>query len=206
MVSEIRIYVEGGGDSSRTQLPVREGFSKFLMDLKLISDQKNIGWSIVACGSRGDAKNDFFDAIESHPDAFIVLLVDSEAPVNDKPWRHLNKYDKWQLQESHNDNYHLMVQVFESWLIADLDALKDFYGEGFDENVMELETEVEKISKKDVNYFLQLSTRNTEKGKYHKINHGPKILALLDVSLVRNTAPHCNRLFTTLAGKMGEAI
>ena len=80
MVSEIRIYVEGGGDTPRTQLPLREGFSKFLMDLKSIADQKRIGFSIIACGARGNAKNDFFEAIGYLASPGRVGFFEAEVP------------------------------------------------------------------------------------------------------------------------------
>ncbi|HDY88560.1 MAG TPA: DUF4276 family protein [bacterium] len=206
MVNEIRIYVEGGGDGKGTKSIVRKGFSLFLKELKSIARGKNIGWIIIACGPRGEAKNNYFTALKSHPDSFNVLLVDSEGPVKDIPWKHLKDRDRWDLDKSHNDNCHLMVQFMESWLIADVEALNKFYGHGFRKNDITKTQNVELISKQDINLFLNKATRNTSKGNYHKIRHGPKILELLNTSIVRSKASHCNHLFKTLAKKMNEAI
>lgn len=202
MVKEIYIYVEGGGDSTKTWTVIRRGFSIFLKDLREIADKRKIGFHIIPCGPRGAAKNDFFTALESNPNAFNVLLVDSESPVDKEPWKHLLDQDGWKLDEIHNEQCHLMVQLMESWLIADIDALKRFYGKDFKVKVIPRNPHVEEIPKHDVETSLKKATGKTQIGEYHKIHHGPKILELLDVSRVRKAAPHCNRLFETLSEKM----
>jgi hypothetical protein len=53
---------------------------------------------------------------------------------------------------------------------------------------------------------LKAATRGTSKGEYQKIQHASKLLELLDVAKVREAAPNCNRLFTTLTKIMGETI
>ena len=127
------------------------------------------------------------------------MLVDSENQVNNAPFRHLADQDGWNLQESQNEQCHLMVQAMESWLIADVEALKKFYGQDFNDRSIPGNRDVEAISNNEVGMALKAATRNTSKGKYHKIHHGPKILELLDVTKVRKAAPHCDRLFTTLS-------
>ena len=154
--------------------------------------------------SRGTAKNNFITALESNPDAFNVLLVDSENPVEKAPWLHLKEQDGWKLNEIHDEQCHLMVQVMESWLIADIEALKDFYGKNFDESKIPDTTDVENINKDAVMSSLRVAVKKTQKGKYHKINHGPKILERVNVNSVRKAAPHCERLFKTLTDKMSE--
>lgn len=78
MVSEIALYVEGGGNSRQTKDKLREGFGEFLTELRALARSKRIGWRIVACGSRNEAYDDFCTAMRQNPDAFNVLLVDSE--------------------------------------------------------------------------------------------------------------------------------
>jgi hypothetical protein len=65
---------------------------------------------------------------------------------------------------------------------------------------------MEKISKSDILTALKKATRYTKEREYKKILHGPKILQYVDTSKVRLAAPHCNRLFTTLAEKIGVAL
>ena len=95
MVSEIRLYVEGGGDGQDTKAAVRRGFHGFLQALVLLARAKSIRWQIVACGSRQAAFHNFLTALETHRNAFNVLLVDAEGPVYDRPKAHLEKRDGW---------------------------------------------------------------------------------------------------------------
>ena len=202
MVNGIRIYIEGGGDGRNTKLVFRQGFSIFLNGLKSIARNKRIGWKIIACGTRNKTYDNFLIALKSHPDTFNVLLVDSESTVENSPCKHLKNQDDWNLKKSLNENCHLMVQLMESWFLADIDTLKNFFGKGFNINSLPKNPSVEKISKKDVENSLKAATRKSIKGEYQEINHGSKILELLDVSLVRKAAPHCERLFNTLKEKM----
>ncbi len=204
MVSEIRIYAEGGGDQRSGKAAVQEGFSKFLSPLKEMARERHIRWYVVACGSRQSAFDAFEIALKQHRDAFNVLLVDGEGPVTRSPWEHLQNRDHWPIQGIPDDHCHLMVQVMEAWIVADLETLERFYGQGFNANPIPAQGDVELIVKADLEHALIQATRNTQKGEYHKIRHGPKILALVDVSKIRNRARHCDRMFTTLSNKIGE--
>ncbi len=128
MVGEIRIYVEGGGDQRFGKAAVREGFSKFLSSLNEMARERRIHWYVVACGSRQSTFDAFEIASRQHRDAFNVLLVDAEGPVTQPPWEHLQDRDHWLTQGIPDDHCHLMVQTMEAWLVADLDALRRFYG------------------------------------------------------------------------------
>lgn len=198
MVKEIRIYIEGGGDSNNTKASIRRGFSQFFQELVQLARSKNIKWQIIICGSRNNAFRDFKNALESHPNAFNVLLVDAEAPVNNSPWEHLKIRDNWIPPEIDNIHCHLMVQTMEAWMIADIDTLKKFYGKGFKENAIPKTSNVEKINKSSLASSLKEATRNTSKGEYQKIKHASKLLEMLDVEKVRQASFHCDRLFKIL--------
>lgn len=131
MVNEIRIYVEGGGDHRSGKAAIQEGFSKFLLPLKDAARQQRIRWSVIACGRRDAALDVFQTALQLHASAFNVLLVDAEGPVVQSPRVHLQQRDGWQIQGVSDEQCHLMVQIMESWLLADRDALRAFYGAGF---------------------------------------------------------------------------
>ena len=90
MVSEIRIYVEGGGDSRKTKNWVRQGFHAFLNNLVKKAQDQEIKWQIIACGSRNATYRSFMIALDQHKYAFNMLLVDSEGPVTLQPWEHLS--------------------------------------------------------------------------------------------------------------------
>ena len=204
MVREIRIYAEGGGDQRSGKAAVQEGISKFLSSLKEMARERHIRWHVVACGSRQSAFEDFEIALKQHRDAFNILLIDAEGPVTRSPWEHLQDRDHWSIQGIRDDHCHLMVQTMEAWIVADLETLKRFYGQGFNENPIPRRKDVESIPKADLEHALMQATKDTQKGEYHKIRHGPKVLALVDVSKIRNRAQHCDRMFTILSNKIGE--
>ena len=205
MVNEIRVYVEGGGDGKETKARLRQGFSGFLRDLVDAVRSRRIKWQIVACGSRQQTFSNFMTALETHVDAFNVLLVDAEGPVNGAPWKHLQERDGWNSSSIDDEHCHLMVQKMEAWFIADLDALRQFYGQGFRDGAIPKNPNVEQIDGNALVSTLKEATRNTSKGEYHKTWHAPKLLEQLDASKVRRAAAHCDRLFTTLLKKMGAS-
>jgi hypothetical protein len=157
VVREIRIYVEGGGDRTETKAKLHNGFSVFLRDLREKARERRIRWNITVCGPRGSAHDDFNTACRTHTEAFNVLLVDSEGPVNSSPKQHLRDRDGWQVNES-EDQYHLMVQAMEAWLIADGEAVKKYYGQDFQESAIPNTQDVEQIE----NRFIE---SNFSKGK-----------------------------------------
>ncbi len=216
MVKEIRIYIEGGGDSQRTASPLRGGFSQFFKKLldtaiseKLLDTltSKNITPKIIICGTRNNALRSFKNGLKSHPDAFNILLVDAEAPVKQKsPWEHLQLRDNWDKPEGvDDDNCHLMVRTMEAWFIADIETLKKFYGQGFKESGIPKTANVETIAKDNLEGILKIASGGTTKKEYHKIHHASKLLELLDVTKVRQASPYCDRLFTTLIAKMAAS-
>ncbi len=205
-MSEVRIYVEGGGNHADGKARLREGFSGFLRELVVLARQRRIRWSIIACGSRNDAFDDFQRAIQTHPNAFNVLLVDSEAPVQTAPWQHLLARDRWQCPGGiEDDQCHLMVQTMEAWLVADRAALARFYGQGFNPNLLPRNQQVEQIDKETLSNALARATRQTPAGAYHKIRHGARLIGQLDPATVRAAAPSCERLFATLNRKLIES-
>lgn len=204
MVSEIRIYVEGGGSSNVTKSLLRRGFSTFLNDLVECARRKRIRWSIIVCGGREQAYDDFQLALRSHPEAFNVLLVDAEAPVRFMPWRHLLLNDRWpQPSGTRDEQCHLMVQTMEAWLIADRGTLAGYYGSSFVVSALPASKDVERIDKSALESILARATRASKRGSYHKIRHGAALLEQIDPAIVRAAAPSCERLFTTLAAEMG---
>jgi hypothetical protein len=198
MVKEIRIYVEGGGKGSDSRAAVRTGFAGFLEPLRKIARERGIRWDIVACGSRRIAFEKFKTALDTHPNAYNVLLVDSEADVSKSPWSHLQNRDGWELSGAMDEQCHLMVQMVEAWLIADPERLAEYYGSGFRANALPARKDVEAIEKKDLDSGLERATQKTQKGRYHKIQHGPALLARIRPEVVRRRAKHCDRLFVTL--------
>lgn len=192
-MTEIRVYVEGGGDGKDTKAAFRAGFSRFLNR----GLPRNV--RIIACGSRNSALADFATALRSHPEAICLLLVDGEGPVEHEPWEHLAARDRWQRPpDAAEEHCHLMVQTVEAWLVADPETLTRFYGQHFQQGALPGRKDVEAVEKADLLTALERATRKTQKGTYHKIHHCAKLLELLDPARVRTRARHCDRLFAAL--------
>jgi len=208
MVNEVRIYIEGGGEGKNTKALVRQGFSSFFKELVQVAQSKKIKWNITLCGSRNNAFRDFKNALEDRPNAFIILLVDSEAPVKlkQRPWEHLKSRDNWDSPAGVDETHcYLMVQAMEAWFMADIDTLKIFYGQGFKENAIPKNTNVEMIEKDLLERSLKAARRDTKsKGEYKKIQHASKLLEMLDVDKVRQASSECDRIFTTLTELMEQ--
>jgi len=201
MVREIRLYIEGGGNSdSRKEL--RKGFSSFFRDLKAQAENARVSFSLILCGSKNSTYEDFTKALSDHPHAFVALLVDADRPVTQSPWEDLN----WDSCGTSDDHCHLMVQAMEAWFVADSAKLKDFYGRGFNDGPIPKDTDVERIEKRILKPCLNKATRKTSRKRYSETDHAPKLLALIDAAIVRRASRHCDRLFTTLAQQMGETI
>ena len=141
---------------------------------------------------------------------FIVLLVDSEDPVAEQStWQHLHSWDGWERPaDATDDNAHLMVQVMESWFLADLDSLTEYYGQGFNKNPLPDNPNIEDIPKSAIMDGLASATRQCKrkrKGSYSKGGHSFDILASIDPSKVINASPHASNLIGTLKAKAGQS-
>ena len=115
-----RLYVEGGGDSKTLKTACRKGFRSLVEKAGLTGRLPRI----VATGAAGTLT--FKTA--HHGDDNVMLLVDAEGPVTaDGPWRHLKTRDGWDRPDDATDEQcHLMVEVMESWFLADRRRLRHF--------------------------------------------------------------------------------
>ena len=199
-MSEIRIYVEGGGGKD-SKARMRQAFSQFLSESRDAARQRRAQWSVILCGSRDDTFKAFQNGVRSHPDADVYLLVDAEQEVAGTPREHLAAREPWDLSTLADEQCHLMAQVMESWFLADPAALERFYGQKL--GSIPKRKNVEEVPKDEVMSALERASRNTQRGPYHKIHHGAPILESLDPARVRGRAPHCERLFQTLEKAVG---
>ena len=198
----VKIYVEGGGDTNALRTRCRQGFSEFFAKAGLRGRMPRI----VASGGRRQAFDDFDTALrKAGAEDFIVLLVDAEAPVapGNGAWSHLHNHGPWaQPAAAVNDNAHLMVQCMEAWFLADQDSLAAYFGNGFNRSALPARPEVEDIEKEDLLNGLKAATRRCDKkGSYGKGPHSFEILARIDPARVRNASPHAERLVKTLLEK-----
>ena len=194
-----KIYVEGGGEGRELKAKCRRGFSTFFRKASLAGRMPRV----IACGGRQKTFDKCCTALAKATDNdFIVLLVDSEAPVamGAGPWLHLKNRDNWDKPAGATDaNAHLMVQCMEAWFLADKDVLERYFGGGFNRKALPGQPDVEDISKSDLDNGLKRATRRSEpKGPYHKGRHSFAILAELDPEKVIAASPHAKRLVAVL--------
>ena len=192
MTTEIRIYIEGGGDSALTRGKLRPGFDAFL---KSIKDKARV--QVIMCGSCNDAYRNYLLALKSHPGAVNVLLVDAEGPVADSNGDHLRRR-AWKLPPTQDPRYHLMVQAMEVLFVADPDTLAQYYGQNFQRNALPKHANLEAVSVQELATALKKATQKTTAGEYKKIHHAAKLLAMINVPRVRTILPHCDQLFNFL--------
>jgi len=220
MVKTVKLFVEGGGDSKLLRTECRAAFSSFLQKADLSGYMPRI----VASGSRNTAYSDYCTAINNGESA--ALLVDSEAevliskedakyevgnPRTWNPWYHLKhrrgrtgeSADHWEKPiGASEEDCHLMVQSMESWFLADINALKSFYGSTFNESGLPNRSDIEYISKDAVLTCLHTVSRNTRKGSYDKGAHSFGILASIDPNKVTALSPWASRFVLLLTAKM----
>ena len=157
---------------------------------------------VVACGGRDNAYGKFKAAL-SQSNQTVLLLVDAEGPVTTNvPWQHVKDRDGWNRPGGATDDQcHLMVQVMESWFLADRGALGAFYGQGFRESRLPQNQNIEQIPKQDVFDRLESATKDTSKGSYNKGKHSFDILGNLDPEKVVNASPHAKSFIEALRAK-----
>ncbi|MBF0529871.1 MAG: DUF4276 family protein [Deltaproteobacteria bacterium] len=200
---KVKIYVEGGGESSALKTSCRKGFNKLIEKAGL----KGYMPRIISCGSRRRAYEDFCHALKvAEAGVFIMLLVDSEDPVapTHGPWTHLldRQYDQWACpDDADDDNVHLMVQCMETWFLADKAALAQYYGRNFAKGCLPPNPHIEDIPKLEVLKGLENATKQTQKGQYKKGNHSFNLLERVDPAKLRQASPSAERFFKTLLNK-----
>ena len=193
----LKLIVEGGGDRKSKSLnrECRRAFAEFLDKAGLAGRLP----SIEAAGGRQQAY-DAFKSAHERDSRTVVLLVDAEAPVTaSDTWTHLQTRDGWTRPAgATNDQCHLMVQVMESWFLADRPALQEFYGHRFRSQALPGNRNIEQVPKQEVLSGLERATRATTRGRYHKGRHSFEILASLDPAKVTAASPYARTFVRTL--------
>jgi hypothetical protein len=184
LVNEIRIYFEGDD-------ALRPGFRAFFREIWDMATARRCKVQLIA--GEGAAAQDFKIALKDHPHARNILVIDSEGPHNAKLAADFCRKHRFPRR-----SVFWMVQVMESWFLADGAALRSYYGAGFNESALPRNPKVEEVPKQDVLKGIEQAIRQTKKRKYHKTRQAPDLLARIDPSQVRKAAPNCERIFRTL--------
>jgi Domain of unknown function (DUF4276) len=196
---KVTIYFEGGGDGGALKTLARKGLKQFIGRMGFYGRMPGI----VACGSRNDTYDRFCVAMRTYNSGvpyLPILLVDSEDQVStDDIWSHLYVRDKWKRPSGADDvQAHVMVRCMETWFLADVDALKRYFGNRFSESALPRHSNIEDIDRKEISDALHKAARNTPKEGYNKGRDSFRVLAELDPAKVIAASSHAKRLFETL--------
>lgn len=198
--------MEGGGPGAGGKAAIRRGMDRFLRSAKDAARSAGIGWNLVSCGPRNETYKRFRAALNQTQESVThILLVDAETKVTTGARVHLKNQEDWDLSRADEKAVHLMVQVMETWIVADPKALADYYGRGFHPGSLPNRHDLEQEPKKQVEDALKKATRRTPKGTYHKIKHASELLGRVDPARVQARCPHCKRLFEDLDRTIGVA-
>ena len=198
-MSGVTIYMEGGGPRSGGRASLRGGMNDFLKPLVDAARRRSIRWKLVCCGPREEAYRRFRSAIrDADPDEATVLLVDSESPVGELPRAHLHREDGWDLAFASDNAIHLMVQVMETWIVADAEAVAEYFGVSAKAAKLPVRQDLEQETKSKVLKALRTLAARARKGSYVKIQHGSALLRRIDSAKVRARCSHCDCMFKEL--------
>ena len=188
-MSKVRVYFEGDAT-------LRPGFQHFFTSLT--GDDRS---RLRFVAGEATVVRDFMIALRKHPDSLNLLLLDCEGSAESCSLASLERRADWrplQGAQVRQAQVFWMVQIMESWFLADREALAAYYGNGFRATSLPGNPRVEEIPKADVLRGLREASRDTQKGQYHKTKHAPVLLKQIDPRKVQAAAPNCRRLFDEL--------
>lgn len=190
---EVRVYVEGGGDTVAQAAPLRKALQTWI-DRALGDRRPRV--RVIACGPRRRAFERFREDLEQRPEAFCLLLVDSEEQVRaNSRWEHVRgrEGDRWSRPEKATEAHlHFMAQVMETWLLADRTALRGYFGAGFVERHLPGHPDLEILTKQDIYRRLGDATRPSTRGEYVK-GRDLALLGVVDPAEVRRRCRHAQQ-------------
>ena len=187
------LYVEGGGDGRSLRGRFREGWREFFRSAGVDGRVK-----IVRGGGREQTFRRFATAAASGGAA--LLLVDSEEPVAAKHtiWQHLGARDGWaRPRGAGDDQAFLMVQVMETWFLADREALRAYFGDRFQAKAIRDWPDLEDVPKATVFEALERATASCGRS-YAKGRVSFELLARINPARVEAACPHARSLLDRL--------
>ena len=192
------VYIEGGGDRNENLARLcRRSWRKFFEAAGLRGRLPKV----VRGGSRSRTIDLFLKATaDPDPVRVPLLLVDSEESVQEgrSVWQHLRARER-QIPPcgAGDDRAFLMVQVMETWFLADRTALRQHFGPRFREDSLQQWPRLEEVPKATVIDALGNASKNCS-SPYTKGTVSFQLLAKIDPGLVEAACPHAKRLLEYL--------
>lgn len=200
------IYVEGGGmgaGSKESKIRCREGFHKLLEKC----DFQNRNPRLVACGSRGAVYDRFVTAYKTQLGDFIAMWIDSEEPMTDveAAWKHLENVKsvhQWNKPTgAKDDQVLLMNSCMETWIVADRQALKEYFGSELQESGLPSLVNLEQRTRSEIQEKLDHATRHCA-NPYAKGKRSFTLLARLNPATLAKHLPSFLRVHRILNEKL----
>jgi Domain of unknown function (DUF4276) len=216
-MKEIAIYLEGGGDTVQQETELRLGMDALLDSPKQAARAKKLGWRTIPCGGRQQTFDAFQHALQTaDEETVLILLVDSEDGIAPEARnaeaanalarvQHLTQREGWNLADVAPGQVHLMVRCMEAWIVADGEALADYYGKGFHAKSLPNRHNLEDEPKPDLLDKLKKATQKTQKGEYAKIKHASQLLGRVDPAKIGQRCPRFRTFTAWLSKQIGDA-
>lgn len=195
---KIKIYAEGGGEGQLLDTLFRQGWTEFFKKAGLEGRMPSI--------VRGKGRERTFDLFSTavanrKANEIPLLLVDSEDPV--KPghsvWQHLKARDGWDKPPKADDTQaFLMVQVMETWFIADREMLQNYFKPDFNDAKIPKWPNLEVVIKTTIYDALDQATASCKTKQYAKGKISFEMLAKLDPAKVEAACPSAKELLDRL--------
>jgi hypothetical protein len=186
VVTEIRIYFEGNKS-------LRSGFHTFFSELVDAARAQRCKFELISAGAKEEAVQDFKDALSTHSGAWNILLLDSDKPNAGDLSFDLCRRNR--IDQRHADSVFWMVQIMESWFLADKDAVARYYGKEFRSQTLPQNPRVEEVSKGDIYTGLEAATGKRQEANTTRRSTVPGCWPLLNrdaLARPRRTAGGCS--------------
>ena len=194
-----KIYIEGGGDSSAEGGQFRQAWQAFFAKAGLQGRMP----AVVRGGGRQQTFDRFCHAVANPRGREVpLLLIDSEDTVaaSATAWQHLRERDGFVRPDSAaDDQAFLMVQVMETWFLADRAALGGFFGADFRGSAVPTWTALESVAKANVLGALDSATVGCKR-RYAKGRRSFELLCEVEPAVVAQACPHAAALLVRLRG------
>ena len=194
------IYIEGGGD--RHQRKNEYLAALFRRSWRSFLQSGGVGpVKVVRGGGRTQTIQRFRNAVaKPKPRQKPLLLVDSEDAVraDHDAWQHLRHRDGWERPPQVDaDQAFLMVRTMETWLVADREGLRRYFGHRFRTGRIAQWPDLEAVPRQDVFNALKHATAECST-PYAKGKVSFEVLMRLDAQRVAERCHHAASLLARL--------
>jgi hypothetical protein len=181
------LFVEGGGDRNPSLASeCRKAFSELFKKAGVKRKPR-----VVACGGRALAYKQFRDAQETGGSQAWLLVDAEELPdggTSKSPWNHVKARagDQWERPaQANDDQLHFMAVCMETWLVADVGAMRKVFGPKLDDSKLTAPGPLENVSKSTIYSAIEAATNPTKAGKYGKGPHSFRVLQEVSPEAIR---------------------